>query len=96
MASVKQELLGRYLDHLRGEDRLLGDDLRTEPAPDVEGQQEARRILNKAFQEKSISRPELKRAMELYAGKQAADKERVAAGSKMIDFLNKKKIKLTY
>jgi len=96
MASVKQELLGRYLDHLRGEDRLLGDDLRTEPAPDVEGQQEARRILNKAFQEKSIGRPDLKRAIALYAGKHATDKERAAAGSKMLDFLNKKEIKLTY
>ena len=92
MASVKQELLGRYLDHLRGEDRLLGDDLRTEPAPDVEGQQEARRILNKAFQEKSIGRPDLKRAIALYAGKHATDKERAAAGSKMLDFLNKRQV----
>ena len=47
MASVKQELLGRYLDKLRGEDRLLGDDLQTEPTPNLEGRQEARKILNK-------------------------------------------------
>jgi hypothetical protein len=102
MASAKQEILGQYLDRLRGEDRLLGDDLRqsrpraTETDPDGEGLQEARRILNKALQDKSISRPDLKRAMALYAGKQATEDERDAADRRVIDFLNKKKIRLTY
>jgi hypothetical protein len=95
MASAKQELLGRYLDHLRGEDRLLGNDLRSEPSPNPDGRQEARRILDKAAQDKKLSRTDLKRAINLYAGRQATDKERAAVGSKMLDFLTKKEIKLT-
>jgi hypothetical protein len=85
MASQKQEALGRYLDHLRGLDN----------PPEIQGRQAARTILDNAAQTKSISRTDLKKAIQLYAGQQATKAERAAVGSKMLDFINKKQVKLT-
>jgi hypothetical protein len=84
MASQKQELLGRYLD------RLQGDDV----PPEIQGRQAARQILDRAANTKAISRTDLKKAIQLYAGQQATETERVAVGSKMLDFLNKRQVKL--
>jgi hypothetical protein len=88
MASAKQELLGQYLDHLRGQSDC-GD-----IAPDIQGRQDARKILDTAAQAKTISQADFKKAIGLYAGQQATASERVAVGSKILSFLDKRQIKL--
>jgi hypothetical protein len=85
MASRKQELLGRYLDSLRGEDDSLN----------LQDRHKAREILDKAANEKVISRADLKQAIRLYAGEQSTPNERAAVGSKMLAFIAKKQVKLT-
>jgi len=56
--------------------------------------QAARKILDVAADAKSISRSDLKKAIWLYAGKQSTEKERLVVGGKILDFLNKKQVKL--
>jgi hypothetical protein len=70
---------------------LLGDD----DVSQLQSRREARKILDDAFPAKSISRADLKRAIWLHAGKQSTEAERAAVGSKMLDFLNKRQIKLS-
>jgi len=95
MASRKQEQLSALIDGLRGA-RVRGEDLRPEDLPpDVRGRQAARQILDAAAGSKTISKDDLKRAISLYAGAQATKEEKVAVGSKVLDFLKKKQIKLS-
>jgi hypothetical protein len=56
--------------------------------------QQARQILKSASAGKSISRADLKKAIWLYAGKQSTEKERTLVGSKMLQFLNQRQVKL--
>lgn len=86
MASRTQEVLGQYLDRLRGEN----DDL-----SNLQGRQAARAILDSAANSKSISRADLKKAIRLYAGQQSTPSEQAAVGSKVLDFISKKQVKLT-
>jgi len=70
---------------------LLGDDT----PPELQGRREARKILDDAAQAKSIARADLKRAIWLHAGKQSTEAERATVGGKMLEFLNKKQVKLS-
>ena len=90
MASRKQEQLSALIDGLRS-GRVRGDDL----SPDIQGRQAARQILDAAAGSKTISKDDLKKAISLYAGAQATKEEKVAVGSKVLDFLKKKQIKLS-
>ena len=90
MASRKQEQLSALIDGLRG-GCVRGDDL----SPDIQGRQAARQILDAAAGSKTINKNDLKRAIFLYAGAQATKEEKVAVGSKVLDFLKKKQIKLS-
>lgn len=58
-------------------------------------EQAARRMLEDAADSKLISRGNLKKAIFLFAGQNATDKERVAVGSKVLAFLNKKNVQIT-
>lgn len=61
----------------------------------MRGRRAARQILDAAAGSKTISKDDLKRAISLYAGAQATKEEKVAVGSKVLDFLKKKQIKLS-
>jgi hypothetical protein len=63
--------------------------------PELQGRRDARKILDEASQAKSISRADLRRAIWLHAGKQSTEAERAAVGGKMLDFLNKRQVKLS-
>jgi len=58
------------------------------------GREQARKILDAAAAAKKIARSDLKRAVALYAGPQATDKERAAVTSKVMEFLSKRQIAL--
>lgn len=69
--------------------KLSGDD-----APD--GRRQAREILDTAANAtpKQITKSDLKRAIDLWAGPQATKEEKLAIGAKMMSFIDKRKIKL--
>ena len=71
-----------HLAYVRGEDM------------DQQGRQSAKKILQQSVDAKSIKKSDLKRAIELYAGASATTREKTAVGSKMLDFLTKKQIKI--
>lgn len=58
------------------------------------GREQARQILDAAAaaNPKKIARTDLRRAVALYAGPQATDKERTAVASKVMEFLSKRQI----
>ncbi len=62
-----------------------------------EDKQKARTLLDAAANAnpKKISRGDLKKAILLYAGPDATDKEKAAVGSKMLTFLQKRKIEVS-
>ena len=62
---------------------------------DLEGQAAARKMLEDAADAKTISRASLKKAILLYAGQNATDKEKAAIGSKVLTFLSKKQVQIT-
>jgi hypothetical protein len=76
-------------------DKVPGEVVAGEDADGPSGQQAARRILEDAADSKKISRSDLKKAILLYTGKEASDRERVAVGSKVLTFLQKKNIQIT-
>ena len=71
--------------------QMSGDDA----PPELQGRREARKILDNAVDAKSIGRTDLKRAIWLHAGSQSTEAERAAVGGKMLDFLNKRQVKLS-
>jgi hypothetical protein len=71
----------------KGHSKTSGEDL-TE-------QQIARKMLEDAAEAKSISRASLKKAILLYAGQNASDKEKASVGSKVLTFLSKKQVEIT-
>ncbi len=71
-----------HLAYVRGEDM------------DQQGRQSAKKILQQSVNAKSIKKSDLKRAIELYAGASATTREKTEVGSKMLDFLTKKQIKI--
>jgi hypothetical protein len=81
--ACEKEALKRRLSSSSGE----GD------APENQsGREQARQILDAATAAKKIARADLKRAVALYAGPQATDKEKAAVASKVMEFLSKKQI----
>lgn len=67
----------------------------TTSGDDLTPEQTARKMLEDAADAKSISRGNLKKAITLFAGPNATDKERVAVGSKVLTFLSKKNVQIT-
>jgi hypothetical protein len=81
---------------LEKNDLLQGDDLGAFVGDaGQDGQSAARKILSAAAAARQISRADLKKAIWLYAGKQSTEKERTAVGSKMISYLNERRVSLT-
>ena len=72
----------------------LGDD---GSADNQAGREQARKILDAAATStpKKIARADLKRAVALYAGPRATDKEKAAVSGKVLEFLNKRQIAIT-
>ena len=66
-----------------------------ENSSDIQERRAARQILDDATAAKTISKNDLKKAISLYAGAQATKEEKIAVGSKVLDFLKKKQIKLS-
>lgn len=58
-------------------------------------EQAARKMLEDAADAKSISRTNLKKAILMFAGQNATDKEKAAVGSKVLSFLSKKNVQIT-
>jgi hypothetical protein len=75
-------------------DKAIDNALSSGEDADASDRQKAKQILQKATDSKSIKREDLRQAIALYAGTGSTVKERTAVGSKMIEFCNKKKIKL--
>jgi hypothetical protein len=69
----------------------LGDD---GSAENQAGREQARKILDAAAaaDPRKIARADLRRAVSLYAGPQATDREKAAVASKVLEFLNKRQI----
>jgi hypothetical protein len=63
--------------------------------PAVTGHQAARKLLDAAGDSKKMSKDDFNKAVALYAGPQATKDEKLAVGAKMLDFLAKRKIKVS-
>ena len=79
---------------MRGETRQKATGQCSGDDADSSNRQKAKKILQAAADAKTIKRADLRQAIFLYAGADSTVKERTAVGSKMIEFCNKKKIKL--
>ena len=78
----------KRLEAMRQRSRTSGDEGLT-------GQQAARKILEDAADAKVISRNDLKKAISLYTGPTASDREKIEIGSKVLAFLKKKNVQIT-
>jgi hypothetical protein len=68
--------------------------VRGEADTDATSRQTAKKILEQSADSKTIKKSDLRRAIELYAGNNATTQEKTAVGSKMLEYLTKKKIKI--
>lgn len=61
----------------------------------IANRQVARKMLEDAADAKTIKRADVKKAIALYAGSSATDKEKTDIGSKILTFLQKKNVQIT-